>query len=114
MLDVLATTGNAIDATITYVDDATGNTVSKHWNEIPEHTRNQIKGGATVASIFIPGGSIKVFKQLKTARKLTDGLRGAIDFDLQQLQKKYQKHVEDFGVTGNYNTANRRKIYRYT
>jgi hypothetical protein len=72
VLGVLEATGNAIDATITYVDDATGNKVSKRWSEIPEHTRNQIKGGAKIASIFVPAGSIKALKQLKTARKLPD------------------------------------------
>jgi hypothetical protein len=73
VLGVLEATGNAIDATVTYVDDATGNEVSRRWNEIPEHTRNQIKGGAKIASIFVPAGSIKALKQLKTARKLPDG-----------------------------------------
>ena len=70
VLGVLEATGNAIDATVTYVDDATGNEVSKRWNEIPEHTRNQIKGGVKIASIFVPPGSIKAIKQLITARKL--------------------------------------------
>jgi hypothetical protein len=73
VLGVLEATGNAIDATVTYVDDATGNEVSRRWNEIPEHTRNQIKGGAKIASIFVPAGSIKALKQLKTAKKLPDG-----------------------------------------
>ena len=72
VLGVLEATGNAIDATVTYVDDATGNEVSKRWNEIPEHTRNQIKGGAKIASIFVLAGSIKALKQLKTAKKLPD------------------------------------------
>ncbi len=73
VLGVLEATGNAIDATVTYVDDATGNEVSRRWNEIPEHTRNQIKGGASIASIFIPAGSIKALKQLKSAKNLPDG-----------------------------------------
>ncbi|NKC13806.1 MAG: filamentous hemagglutinin N-terminal domain-containing protein [Gammaproteobacteria bacterium] len=70
VLDVVEATGEAIDATITYVDDATGNKVSRRWNEIPEHTRNQIKGGAKIASIFVPAGSIKALKQLRKTRKL--------------------------------------------
>ena len=68
VLDVVEATGEAIDATITYVDDATGNKVSRRWNEIPEHTRNQIKGGAKIASIFVPAGSIKALKQLRKTR----------------------------------------------
>ncbi len=71
VLDVVEATGEAIDATITYVDDATGNKVSRRWNEIPEHTRNQIKGGAKIASIFVPAGSIKALKQLRKTRKLS-------------------------------------------
>ncbi len=71
VLDVVEATGEAIDATITYVDDATGNKVSRRWNEIPEHTRNQIKGGAKIASIFVTAGSIKALKQLRKTRKLS-------------------------------------------
>jgi hypothetical protein len=86
VLGVLEATGNAIDATVTYVDDATGNAVSRRWNEIPEHTRNQIKGGAQIASIFLPAGSIKALKQLKNAGRLPDAPnRGVCSFHTDTL-----------------------------
>ena len=67
-LSILEVAGDAIDAKIEYLDDATGNKVSQHWNEIPEYTRNQIKGGVGIISIFVPGGSVKALKQLKAAK----------------------------------------------
>ena len=67
-LGILEVAGDAIDAKIEYLDDATGNKVSQHWNEIPEYTRNQIKGGVGIISIFVPGGSVKALKQLKAAK----------------------------------------------
>ena len=69
VLDVIEATGETIDATITYIDDATGNEVSRRWNEIPEHTRNQIKGTKKIASIVLPTNSIKLLKSLKAASK---------------------------------------------
>ena len=79
VLGVLKATGDALDATITYVDDATGNIVSTHWNDIPEHTRNQIKGGAGIASIMIPAGSIKALGKLKKTGKLPGRINKKID-----------------------------------
>ena len=79
-LGTLDALDGAIDATITYVDDQTGKFVSKRWNDIDEHTRNQLKGGAKIAAIFVPGASIKALKHLKHKKNTTKGSSVTTDF----------------------------------
>ncbi|WP_114391086.1 VENN motif pre-toxin domain-containing protein [Notoacmeibacter marinus] len=68
-LGVLEAIGETADLAVTYVDEATGKTVSTNWNKLPERLRNQIKGGTTIAAIAIPGGSIAKLRALKKASK---------------------------------------------
>ena len=113
VLGVLEAPGNAIDATVTYVDEATGNEVSKRWNEIPEHTRNQIKGGAKIASIFVPAGSVKALMQLKTAGK-QPGAAPQGKVNNQNLSKAFHYTetdlinaiIEEVLLEGSYGTPN--------
>ena len=72
VLGALEATGGAIEATITYLDDKTGQQVSRRWNELPEHTRNQIKGGSIVASFLLPAASVGKLGQYAKTGKLPD------------------------------------------
>jgi len=81
---VLQTVGDGIDATITFVDDATGNIVSKQWSELPERTRNQIKGGVKIISIALPGTSVTAIAKIKKAGKLPKPGKGVASTGLNQ------------------------------
>jgi filamentous hemagglutinin len=72
VLGVLEAANNAMDATLTYVDETTGKEVSKRWNDIDPHTRDQLKGAGKVLSVVLPAGSVKLLKELKTASKSPD------------------------------------------
>lgn len=72
VLGVLEAANNAMDATLTYVDEKTGQQVSKRWNDIDPRTRDQLKGTGKVLSVALPAGSVKLLKELKTASKLPD------------------------------------------
>ena len=65
VLNVLETIGTKIDAVITYVDEATGKTISKNWNELDTDVQYSLKGLGKVTSIFLPLSSVKYFKSLK-------------------------------------------------
>ena len=49
-LEVLGELGEAADALVTYVDEATGNQVSYQWNALDEKTRN-LRKPATKSSV---------------------------------------------------------------
>lgn len=72
VLGALEATGGAIEATIVYLDDKTRQRVSRRWNELPEHTRNQIKGGGIVASFLLPAASVGKIGQYAKTGKLPD------------------------------------------
>ena len=67
--------GDSIDATVTYIDEKAGKTVSSAWNSLDEATQNRIKGGAIVVSVFLPATSVKSIKQIK----LADGKLGRVN-----------------------------------
>ena len=73
VFDVLETIDTKIDAVITYIDDATGNTVSKKWNELDPHTRNQLKGAIKISSIYVPKDAIGVIRELSDTWKKIKG-----------------------------------------
>ena len=68
VINALEAAGEKIDLTLTYVDEKTGNVVSQHWNELPEHTRNQIKGGLQLGTVAI-GGQINLSAKAANAPK---------------------------------------------
>lgn len=57
VLNAAAQTGELAGLVVSYVDDATGNTVSGTWNSLPTDVQDAIRGGVTVASIIIPAGA---------------------------------------------------------
>ncbi|MBC07894.1 DUF637 domain-containing protein [Thalassospira sp.] len=58
VLQGLAAVGELESAVVTYVDDVTGNVISRNWNAIPQETRDQISGGVTFATVVIPSTTI--------------------------------------------------------
>ena len=58
VLDGLAAVGELGNAVVTYTDDLTGNVVSRQWNAIPQETKDQIKGGITLASVMVPATNL--------------------------------------------------------
>jgi filamentous hemagglutinin len=79
-IQVLSTVGNAVDATITYVDDKTGQTFSKTWNELPPETQNMLKGAGKVLGVSLSAAQVakvaSIVKGAQTATKV-DGLADA-------------------------------------
>ena len=76
-LEVLSMAGDNMDATVTYMDEKTGKTVSSAWNSLDEATQNRIMGGAIVVSVFLPATSVTSIKQIK----LADGKVGEVVYD---------------------------------
>ncbi|MEL6597515.1 MAG: hemagglutinin repeat-containing protein [Pseudomonadota bacterium] len=56
-LEAAEAAGELANLGFSYVDEATGNTVSGTWNELPPETRDLIKGGAVFVSIVVPAGA---------------------------------------------------------
>ena len=73
VFNILETIDTNIDAVITYIDDATGNKVSKKWNELDPHTRNQLKGANKISSVYISSGAIKMIRDLTGTWKKIKG-----------------------------------------
>lgn len=83
VLSVLQATNNAIDATITYIDEATNKEVSTRWNRLDQRTREQLIGGGKILQIALPAASVKMIKDLKVARNsgsgVADGVPGGVN-----------------------------------
>ena len=60
VLGVIEAMGEGIDATVTWVDDATDNKMSALWNELDPETQDQVKGAATLLSLALPASSVKL------------------------------------------------------
>ena len=65
--NVIAKINDKTNDVLTYMDDATGNIVSKKWNSIPEYTRYQIKGililGTAISGTYgVAKGSVGMTK----------------------------------------------------
>ena len=69
-LSVIEAIGDRVDATVTYLDKATGKHVSAQWNSLDPELRSQIKGSGKIASIFIPGTTVLKLAKLKRAPDL--------------------------------------------
>ena len=68
VLWALEQSGNAMDATISWIDAATGETVSKAWSALDEETRNQIKGGTIIVTVGLSAGTVKYLSRLRNLR----------------------------------------------
>ena len=79
VLSYLDAVDQTIDATVTWVDDATGNEMSGLWNELDSETQDQIRGGATLLSLALPAGSVRVLSGSRV---------------LSYLQKAYDTRIE--------------------
>ena len=64
--------------------------------------------GGAVVNLVLKGGRL-VFIGSQTARATNGVTSKILNFSLKQLQKKF-KHAKDFGVVGNYSTANAAKF----
>ena len=78
-LEVLGELGEAADALVTYVDEATGNQVSYQWNALDEKTRNQILGAGKLISAVIPAGTVSKIAQLKKLAKTGENVVNVVD-----------------------------------
>ncbi len=70
VLGTLSEADEAVDATFSYVDDATGNLVSDNWNELPPETQNRLAGALIIGSSVIPGASAKILTKTPEADNL--------------------------------------------
>ncbi|MGH1350108.1 MAG: polymorphic toxin-type HINT domain-containing protein [Methyloligellaceae bacterium] len=75
VLELLSVPGVYIDAVVKYVDDETGNVVSKHWNELDEETQQKLAGGGKIISLFI--GAAGVGKIASLAQKTRLGKKAS-------------------------------------
>jgi hypothetical protein len=71
VLNVLAAIGGAADVTVRFFDDATGNAVSKAWNQLTPTEQNAILGGTLIASVAIPEVAVAKLQALKVGRLVT-------------------------------------------
>ncbi|MCZ7488595.1 filamentous hemagglutinin N-terminal domain-containing protein [Rhizobium rhizogenes] len=70
VLSAITAAGEAANVAVTYVDEATGKTVSTNWAKLPQSTREAITGGFIVASIVIPSSAApKIASKLRVASK---------------------------------------------
>ncbi len=70
VLGAITAAGEAANVAITYLDKATGKTVSSNWAKLPLSTREAIIGGSIVASIVIPSGAApKILSKFPVASK---------------------------------------------
>ena len=81
VLNVLETIGTKVDAVITYVDEATGKTISKNWNELDTDERNILKGTGKITSFFVPAASVKNLNDLIKLGKIPNGLDSPKNID---------------------------------
>ncbi|SNR73994.1 ADP-ribosyl cyclase, partial [Humidesulfovibrio mexicanus] len=65
VLGLLSGLTEKLGATITYLDDSTGQVVSRNWNELDESTRAKIVGGIAVVGIDLPADCVKKIKVLR-------------------------------------------------
>ncbi len=72
VLGTLSEAGEAVDATFTYLDDATGNVVSDNWNELPPETQNRLAGALIIGSSVIPGASAKILTKTPEVDKIPE------------------------------------------
>jgi filamentous hemagglutinin len=69
VLEMLSKAGGVLDATVTYLDEASGQYVSRTWSSIPETNRNEILGLVTIVSLDTK--TVKEIAELKaTATEL--------------------------------------------
>ena len=69
-LNVLSATGDAIDSTVTYLDDKTGKTISSQWHRLDEDTRLQLMGAGKIVSVSLSALSVSKLTAIKNNAKL--------------------------------------------
>jgi hypothetical protein len=62
VLNLLASTGEAIEATVRYLDEKSGQRVSRQWNQLSPETRNTLIGAGKVTSLVLPAASVGQIK----------------------------------------------------
>ena len=75
-LKLLASVGKQIDATVTYINDLTGNTASSQWNALDETTQKRIIGAGKVFSVVLPAVSVAKITQFKRFASKADVTKG--------------------------------------
>ena len=64
--------GDMVDATVTFLDEASGERVSKAWNQLDPETQDRLKGAGEILAIALPAASVKTLRVLRPARSLPD------------------------------------------
>ncbi len=81
-LQLLQRVGEGVDATVTYVDEKTGKTVSSAWHQLDESTQNRLAGGGTLVGVVLSAGSVGKIASLKRLQKKGDVLGGGNQEDI--------------------------------
>ncbi|MDH2925008.1 hypothetical protein EV693_102236 [Nicoletella semolina] len=61
-LSALGTFGDSIEAVVSYVDDNTGNVISRQWNSLDKSTQARLLGAGKVAIVALPASAVSKFK----------------------------------------------------
>ncbi|MDH2924996.1 hypothetical protein EV693_102225 [Nicoletella semolina] len=61
-LSALGTFGDGIEAVVSYVDDNTGNVISRQWNSLDKSTQARLLGAGKVATVALPASAVSKFK----------------------------------------------------
>ena len=59
VLTHLTQAGETVDAVLNFADRATGQIVSRHWNQLDQTTRDELAGLGKVVSVVVPVGKVK-------------------------------------------------------
>ncbi len=68
VLKAISHVGEGVRLVVTYVDEATGKTVSGAWNDLSKPTQNRLIGGVGLVAVAIP--SVKFLKKVGTGKRL--------------------------------------------
>ena len=60
VLTHLAQAGETVDAVVNFADRATGQIVSRHWNQLDQTMRDELAGLGKVVSVVVPVGKVNI------------------------------------------------------
>jgi hypothetical protein len=96
-LNLLSSVGEKVDATISYVDSASGNVVSTSWNNLSPGTRDALIGAGKVTSVVLSPVGVGQVKNLIT--KMPQGVARKLDVAAEHALLKSGGVVDHTGLS---------------
>ena len=100
--------GRAVNATVTYLDDKTGQVISTQWNNLSPATRDALVGAGKITSLAISAGGVTTLRSALTTPRGVDwtpdvATRGA-SWETHLAEGKYKGYVALNEVQPNHKT----------